>query len=209
MTDAPTRILLLRHAESADPTVFHGAESDVGLSPRGVRQARAVAPFVASLAPEVLISSGMLRARQTAAPIAEACGLSLLIEPDLHERKVGVLSGTATSAPDGVYTDTIRRWMAGDTGYAPEGAESLGAVRDRVLPVWQRIAETHAGKTVAVVAHGMVCKTLLFSLLPGYDLATWQRFGPIRNVALHELVWEDGVWRAERINYLPPDVFSL
>lgn len=31
----PTRIWLLRHAETALPTVFHGAESDVGLSRRG------------------------------------------------------------------------------------------------------------------------------------------------------------------------------
>ena len=29
---SPTRVYLLRHAESAVPHVFHGAESDVGLS---------------------------------------------------------------------------------------------------------------------------------------------------------------------------------
>ena len=38
-----TRVFLLRHAESADPTVFHGYESDVDLSERGVRQAEAIA----------------------------------------------------------------------------------------------------------------------------------------------------------------------
>ena len=39
----PTRVLLLRHAETATPHLFHGAESDVGLSERGRRQADAVA----------------------------------------------------------------------------------------------------------------------------------------------------------------------
>src|SRR5439155_12585897 len=89
----PTRVYLLRHAESADPTVFHGAESDVGLSTRGREQARAIAPILAALKPDVIVSSAMKRALDTAAPIATACGLTVRVEPDLHERRVGILSG--------------------------------------------------------------------------------------------------------------------
>src|SRR5947209_2379882 len=89
----PTRVLLLRHGESADPTVFHGAESDVGLSPRGQRQAEAVATFLAAFRPILLVSSAMRRALDTAAPIARACGLSVQVESLLHERRVGALRG--------------------------------------------------------------------------------------------------------------------
>src|SRR5262245_59766453 len=97
----PTRVLLLRHAESANPTIFHGAESDVGLSERGRRQAEAVAAVLAARRPDRLISSAMRRARETAAPIATACGLPVQIEPALHERRVGALSGTPTSGSEG------------------------------------------------------------------------------------------------------------
>ncbi len=38
-----TRVLLLRHAETAAPDRFHGAESDIGLGARGFLQAEAVA----------------------------------------------------------------------------------------------------------------------------------------------------------------------
>ena len=38
-----TRVYLLRHAETAQPDVFHGYESNVDLGPRGVRQAEALA----------------------------------------------------------------------------------------------------------------------------------------------------------------------
>ncbi len=38
-----TRMLLARHAETAAPDRFHGAESDIGLSEFGVRQARRLA----------------------------------------------------------------------------------------------------------------------------------------------------------------------
>ncbi len=201
----PTRILLLRHAQSADPTIFHGAESDVGLSPLGRRQAELAAIYLASLRPDAVVSSAMRRAIDTATPIALACGKALHTEPDLHERRVGPMSGMAAQQPpDGPWPTTLRRWLAGETGYSPEGAESFDDLRDRVLPVWHRLAKEYAGRTLVVVAHGIVCKVLLLSLLPGLGVADWATVGPIYNVAIHELVREDGgEWHAPRINDLP------
>ena len=197
----PTRVLLLRHAESADPTVFHGAESDVGLSPLGRRQAEAVAAALKSFAPAVVVSSAMRRALDTAGPIAASCGVAIEIEPLLHERRVGLLSGTPTNDGNGVWPATLKRWLAGETSYAPEGAESFDAMRGRVVPVWAEVAKRHQGRTVVMVAHGLVCKVLLASVAEGYSLADWPRLGPISNVAVSELVREgDGPWRAVRVN---------
>ena len=110
----PTRVLLLRHAESADPTIFHGAESDVGLSERGRRQAEAVAPLIARFVPTQIVSSAMRRVPlHLAQPIrGMVCGLTVQVEPLLHERRVGALTGTPTSGTDGVWPDTLRRWIA-------------------------------------------------------------------------------------------------
>src|SRR5262245_60490185 len=130
----PTRVFLLRHAESTNPLIFHGAESDVGLSERGRRQATAVAPVLAAVSPTVLVSSGMRRALETAEPIGRACGLAVRVEPGLHERRVGALQGTPTRGNDGVWPETLARWLAGETNYAPEGAESFDDIRDRVVP---------------------------------------------------------------------------
>jgi broad specificity phosphatase PhoE len=199
------RVLLLRHAESANPNVFHGFESDVDLSERGRRQAEALAEVLAARSPQVLVSSGMRRALQTAAPIGRVCGLPIQVEADLHERRVGALSGVAVQT-DGVWRDTLRRWRAGDTGYAPEGAESFDAIRARVLPVWERVARQHEGKTLVVVAHGIVCRVLLLSLLPGWGLADWKRLSPMRNAALHEVVRGTAGWEAVRLNDLPDSV---
>jgi broad specificity phosphatase PhoE len=200
-----TRVFLLRHAESANPDVFHGAESDVGLSERGRRQAEAVAPLLAAERPDVVVSSAMRRALDTAGPIALACRLTVQVEPDLHERRVGALSGTPFRA-DGVWPQTLRRWMAGDTRYAPPGAESFDAIRARVLPVWERLTEAHAGRTLVIVAHGVVCKVLLLSVLPGLTPADWERLGPFRNVAISELVRADSSWRGLRVNQVPERV---
>jgi broad specificity phosphatase PhoE len=199
----PTHVYLLRHAETANPLVFHGAESDIGLSEKGQRQAEAIATYLAAKAPNVVVSSNMLRARATALPIARTCGLTLQIEPDLHERRVGGLSGTPSSDPASGWPETARRWAAGETSYTTNGAESFDAIRGRVVAAWQRIVQEHADRTVVIVAHGIVCKVLLLSLLEGYSAADWARLGPIPNVAVSELVELNGVWQAVALNERP------
>jgi broad specificity phosphatase PhoE len=201
----PTRVLLLRHAESADPLVFHGAESDVGLSPRGVRQAEALAPLLAGLSPHAAISSAMRRAVTTATPIARACGLPLEIEPALHERRVGALSGTPTGIKDGVWPATLKRWLAGETSHAPPGAESYDDLRARVVPAWERLMAGREGQTLVVMAHGVVIRVLLLELLEDYTLTDWHRLSTA-NAGINELVREgSGPWQALRLNDVPPE----
>jgi broad specificity phosphatase PhoE len=198
-----TRVFLLRHAETANPNVFHGAESDVGLSERGRRQAEQIAPLFAEARPAAVVSSAMRRAVDTATPIAAACGLTLQIEPDLHERRVGALSGTATKGGEGVWPDTLRRWVAGETDYAPPGAESFDAIRDRVLPVWRRLTREYEGRTLVIVAHGIVIRVLLLSELPGFGVGDWHKLGPIRNLGVNELLRVGEAWEAVRLNEVP------
>lgn len=196
-----TRVLLLRHGESADPSVFHGAESDIGLSPRGERQAEAIAKYLATQGLQALISSAMLRARLTAAPIARECGLEPQVEPLLHERRVGEMGGMPTGKRDGPWMQTAQRWVEGDTSFTLLGAESFDDMRRRVVPVWERLAEAHAGQSYCVVAHGAIIKMLLLSTLPGRSPTEWLSFGPIHNVAIHELVrGPEGPWSAIRLN---------
>ena len=157
----------------------------------------------------MVVSSAMQRALETATPIARSCGLPVRIEAELHERRIRALSGTPTQRPEGVWPDTLRRWMAGETAFAPPGAESFDDIRRRVLPVWERMTTECAGQTIVIVAHGVVCKVLLCTLLPGYSVADWQRIGPIHNVAISELLREAEQWRAVRINDLPAELARL
>jgi 2,3-bisphosphoglycerate-dependent phosphoglycerate mutase len=201
-----TRVYLMRHAETAVPGVFHGFESNVDLGPRGVRQAQAVAPVVAALKPDVLVSSNMIRARRTAEYIAEACRLPIRIEPNLHERKVGDMQGTPIQGEFGVWPDTLARWVAGETDYAPAGMESFDQIRDRVVPVWDQVTQENQGKTIVIVAHGIVVRVILLSVAEGYNAADWPRLGRIANASISELEGEGEVWRAVRIGYVPDEV---
>ncbi len=197
-----TRVLLLRHAETAAPDRFHGAESDVPLGERGRQQAEAVAPGLAAIDPVAVYTSPMLRARQTAEPIARACGLSPILVPDLHERRMGPLSGMRLEDGWTAYTEAMDRWKAGDLEAAHEGGESYAQMRDRVVPAFEELARHHPAGTIVVVAHGVVIRVLLSSLLEGKGPADFDGFG-IDFVAVNDLRFDGQTWRAEALNGLP------
>jgi probable phosphoglycerate mutase len=200
MPTLPTaRVLLLRHAETAAPDRFHGAESDIGLGDRGFEQAEAVAKKLAALHPDAIYSSPMLRARQTAEPIALARGLKPIIVPDLHERRMGPLSGMTLLEGWDAYTQAMDRWKAGDLDAAHEGGESYSQMRARVVPAFVELASRHPGETIVVVAHGVVIRVLLSSLLEGRGPADFEGFG-IGFAAVNDLRFDGQNWRAEALN---------
>jgi len=202
------RILLIRHAETAQPTLLHGAESDVDLSPRGERQAEALAQLLVPEKADAIVCSAMLRARRTADAIGKATGLPVRIELLLHERAVGVLSGKVKATAKRQWPETVRRWRTGDTAYTTEGAESIDTLRARVLPIWKALNDEYDGQKLLVVAHGMVIRVLLLTILDGYSLDDWDRLGSIHNCAITDLTCDAGRWRASRLNDLPPEVAS-
>lgn len=205
----PTRVWLTRHAESAAPTVFHGAESDISLSALGERQAKAAAPWFRERRPTIVVSSAMTRAVDTAKPIAAACGVPHAIEPRFHERIIGELCGVPFSATDGPWAETLREWTAGHTRFTTPGAESFEVLRARLQPAWAETARKFRGERIVLVAHGIVCKVLLLSLLEGWNATRWHELGRVENLATSELVQVDGGWRAERLLIVPEPVRGL
>jgi probable phosphoglycerate mutase len=202
----PEVVWIARHAETAAPTVFHGAESDVELGEHGKRQAAAAAGWFAGLGLTAVASSAMARARDTAAPIAAACRVPHEIEPRLHERRVGPLSRKPRAEADHIWDTTIDRWLAGDTAYAYPGMESFDELRDRVLPAFRRVVARHPDGRVLVVCHGVVKKTLLLSLLRDRGPADWVAIGKIPNLATTRLVPDGEKWRATELLVIPPPV---
>jgi 2,3-bisphosphoglycerate-dependent phosphoglycerate mutase len=204
-----TIIWLARHAETALPTVVHGAESDIDLGEHGRQQAVAAASWFQSLKPTVVVSSAMRRAMATAAPIAALCEVPHEIEPALHERMVGPFSQKSGAEVDAVWAQTVERWEAGETTYAYPGMESFARIRDRVLPAFELVARRHEGRRVVVVAHGVVCKVLLLSVLHDHSEAHWTHLGRALNLSVSELVPDGPLWRANRLLEVPPPVAEL
>jgi broad specificity phosphatase PhoE len=77
-----TRLYLVRHGRAA---AGWNTDPDPGLDDIGHRQAAAVADRLAALGPLPIVSSPLLRCRQTAAPLAERWGAEVVIEPAVAE----------------------------------------------------------------------------------------------------------------------------
>jgi len=193
-----TRVLLLRHAETAAPELFHGAESDIGLGERGREQALAVARALAELGPAALYCSAMRRAVETSAVIGRVCGLEPRLVESLHERRMGPFSGQSRDEGREAYDEAKRRWMAGELEHTHAGGESYAEIRRRTVGPFTALARRHPGETIAVVAHGVVIRVLLTTLLEGYGPA---QFGAIAipNAGINDLRHEAERWRAERL----------
>jgi broad specificity phosphatase PhoE len=190
---------LIRHAETAAPDVFHGAESDIGLSEWGLRQAQLLGSHLSSMGARGLYCSAMRRAVETAVAVGRECGLEPAIVAPLHERRIGPLSGLSRHQGWDIYAESKTKWMSGDLEFTHPGGESFADIRRRVLPVIEDICRRHAGESIIVIAHGVVIRVLLMSLLDGLQPADFDRIA-IDFASVNDLRSDGTSWRAHGFN---------
>jgi broad specificity phosphatase PhoE len=189
----------LRHAETAAPDRFHGAESDIGLSAWGTRQAELLGESLKDRGAVALYCSAMNRAIATAEPIGIACNLVPIVKPGLHERRLGPLSGVSREEGWSIYAQSKSNWIEGNLEYSHPGGESYADIRRRVIPILEDIVASHGGQSVIIVVHGVVIRVILTSLLAGYQPGDFDRFA-IDFASINDL-WFDGKnWMARELN---------
>ena len=161
---APTTFLLLRHGETAltPEKRFSGSGgSDPELSEYGRAQAdRAAAGLAAQGGVQAVVSSPLLRCRQTAQAVADRLGLEVRIEEGVRETDFGAFEGLTFAEAKGRYPAELDAWLA-SAKVAPPGGESFAAVARRVSVARDKLLARYAGKTVLVVSHVTPVKTLV------------------------------------------------
>jgi probable phosphoglycerate mutase len=165
-----TTLVLIRHGETAwNREKRLQGQIDIALSDVGVQQARALAERFdakskvdatvnaqAAFSIDAVVSSDLSRAMQTAAPLAEVLGLTVVPEPGLRERHYGIFQATTRDQIAVQWPDDHARWIGHDPDFAPEGGESMRQLSERVVRTLASIGRMYAGKTVVCVTHGGV-----------------------------------------------------
>lgn len=161
------RLLLVRHGQTAwNLETRAQGHADVPLDEVGLAQAAAVAPLVASYAPDRVWTSDLGRAATTAAMIAEASGVEVQADDRLREFDVGARSGLTMGEFAEQYPQEYERFLAGDPGAGVDGAETVADVRARMLAVLEELwGLTGPGETSVAVGHGGALKAGLLALL--------------------------------------------
>lgn len=195
-------IYLLRHGEveGASTRRFIG-HLDVPLSAEGERQCAAQAERLRATGLTAVFSSDLGRSRRSAEIIGAPHGLRPTIVPALREMDMGRWDGLTATQIKEREPAAFADWMSriGEFPF-PEG-ESVPDLLARVAPAFDAIVAGHAGRPIAIVAHGGPNRALLCRMLGlplGKLLALGQDYA-----ALSVLEEASGGWALRRLNERP------
>lgn len=218
----PSRLWLVRHAESAGNVAREAAEAarherialdtrdvDVPLSELGRRQAAALGAWLAEQPeherPTVVWVSPYLRARETAEAALAAAGIDLpvVVDERLREREFGVLDGLTKHGILALWPqEAERRRAIGKFYHRPPGGESWTDALLRVRSAVADLRHDGAGERVLLVAHQVVVLLVRYVVeqMTEQDVLAVDAAGDVANCSLTSYVLQGSSLRLERYN---------
>jgi broad specificity phosphatase PhoE len=146
-----TIVHLVRHGEVDNPArLLYGRLPDYHLSELGIQMAERVAEHFRGRDVVHLVSSPLERAQETAAPVAEALGLSLVIDDRMIEA-ANYFEGLKLSF-DGALRHP-RNWLYFRNPFKPSWGEAYTKILARVRPAMKEAADAAFGHEAVIVTH--------------------------------------------------------
>ncbi|XZE53640.1 histidine phosphatase family protein [Planctomycetaceae bacterium SH139] len=217
-------LYLIRHAESENNAKAEQQRvEDPAITSRGKRQASALADWLTTLRPDVVISSPFRRALQTAVPAMQRLDCSLEIWGDVFERG-GCYRGWHAENYQGAeglgHAEILQLTPTAilDPTLAPTGwwqcrpRERDKQASERAVAVKRRLEERLADREMRMVliTHAEFQRILLEQLLSefGIDVAS---LGPICNAGVTHLKLQNAAWQLHWFNavtHLPTELIT-
>ncbi len=187
-------ILFIRHAETDMAGTFCG-HSDPDLNVRGRAQ---LAGLVEELRGENLGSvytSDLRRARATGMAIADAFGVGCHVRPALRELDFGQWEGLRWEEIEERDKAYSCDWIAAYPRMASPGGEDIGRFERRVLEEVEflSIGAEREARTIAVVTHAGVIRTVLCSLHGCSEETAWEQTKDYCCVVRHPILGSFGL----------------
>ena len=182
------KLVLWRHGQTRwnAERRFQG-QSDVPLDAKGHQQAQRAARLLAALRPHAIYSSDLTRAVSTADRLAELTGVAVRLDKDLRERHGGSWEGLTD-------VEIRTRYPAAYAAWIPPDGEPVATVADRAADAFERVADSlAAGSLAVVVSHGAAISLGISRLLGLPEKA--RVLGGLDNCAWSVLGRRAGRWR--------------
>ena len=229
--DWPSTLWIVRHGQSAGNVARDAAEAaglsvidiaerdiDVPLSDLGREQARTLGHWFGTLpperAPEIVLTSPYVRARQTTKLLMEAAGLDarkvrVRVDERLREKEFGLLDRLTVHGIREKYPElAAQRVHVGKFYFRPPGGESWCDVILRLRSVIEMVSREHAGQRVLVVAHQVIvnCMRYLLENLEEHEILALDRRSDVPNcgVTSYEYKASAGELAVDLVNFVAP-----
>lgn len=175
MRKASIPIILVRHGQTAwnKEERFRG-RADLPLDETGIKQAEAAAQKLAGCEATAIYSSPLQRTMMTAEPIADILGLTIQPLEGLIDIDYGAWQGLSTQEALEQDANLYQQWIQTPQNARFPDGEGLQDVRDRVETVIAKILSEHAGQTVILVSHVVVCRVFICTVLGLDNSHFWQ-----------------------------------
>ena len=187
-----TDFLIIRHGETDwNRQLRFQGQIDVPLNATGHEQAGRLAERLLAEPIDLLVSSDLQRAQQTAAPLALRRAQPVAaLHAGLREQSFGVLEGLDAPTIRARHPALWAQWLRFDADESAPGGESTRQFHARVLAAVRELATAHAGRRVAVVTHGGVLD-MLWRTVHGLPLSGGRECA-IPNTGINRLRWRAG-----------------
>ena len=196
-----TRIILLRHGQSeANRDIWFAGHSDPHLTEKGLLQAESAAVYlVQNEQIDLILSSDLHRAVETATPTAKRLGLPVIPEQGFREVFAGVWEGMPFSDIDAQYHQELFTWDNDLANACPPEGESVAKMFARVNATLDRVAREQDGKTVLIATHWTPIRAMICHAM-GCDHTHIADFEKPHNASIHVLRYEAGAYTVEQMN---------
>ena len=183
---------IFRHGQSSYNLAgrTQGRTNDSVLTELGREQARAVGQKLAGRGIEVIITSPLERAKETAKLANETLRVPVLTDERFIEVDVGESEGMHYTDIQNKYGEKYQQWRSLDCKYENmcfEGGETKKQVRQRVFGGLEDYAENSAYDILAISSHGIMLSQVLIAMKVGVV--------DVKNGAILHIFYEDGKWK--------------
>ncbi len=155
-----TQIYLIRHGQSlGNAKGFYQGHTNMGLNEVGILQAELTAKRLKDVHIDVIYSSDLARAHNTALPHAKLRGLDVIDSKQLREMYIGDWEGIPIAElKRDHYQEFVIDWHEDFGNFRFPNGESTLEAGERVYNEILRIAKENFGKTVLITSHAAVIR---------------------------------------------------
>lgn len=152
-------LYVVRHGETdLNSQERYGGQMNVPLNETGLKQAKILAEKIKEIEFDIMISSPLLRAVQTAQVISEMCDIPYSINKSFIERNLGVYEGLTNQEIQFQYPDLFVRNVTRQIDDAPTGGETIRQFDNRILEAVKQLKNQYPCHNVLLITHGFVIR---------------------------------------------------
>ncbi len=197
-----TRVLCVRHGETAWNSLGRWqGHAPVPLNDAGLAQSAALGRYLAARGPhpDVIYSSDLIRAMQTAEAIAHAVGLTVRPDARLREVDLGEWQGLTRDEAAAWDGERFAAYAADWHTVPTPNGESRNMLKARMCAAFHDLVARHAGHTLALVSHGGSIGMLIEGLFGRIERPS------LTNTSITVVMAEspDAAWHLERVAWSP------